>query len=73
MIEKFDGHEGPVRTVQFHPKLSLFASGGDDFSVRVWNYKTKKCVFILKGHLDFVRCVSFHPDMPWVISVKLNF
>ena len=62
MIDKYEGHQGPVRTIQFHPRLSLFVSGGDDTTVRVWNYNTKKEVFLLKGHLDYVRCVGFHPE-----------
>ncbi|CAK75912.1 unnamed protein product (macronuclear) [Paramecium tetraurelia] len=67
-IEEFFEHEGPVRSVQFHQSLSLFVSGSDDFTVRVWNYKTKKCQFVLRGHLDFVRCVHFHPELPWYVQ-----
>ena len=36
--------------------------------MRVWNFKAKKCVFVLRGHLDYVRCVHIHPELPWVIS-----
>ncbi|CAK73366.1 unnamed protein product (macronuclear) [Paramecium tetraurelia] len=67
-INEFYEHEGPVRSVQFHQSLCLFISGSDDFTVRVWNYKTKKCQFVLRGHLDFVRCVNFHPELPWCVS-----
>ncbi|CAD8177704.1 unnamed protein product [Paramecium pentaurelia] len=65
-IAIYDDHKGAVRSVQFHPQLNLFCSGGDDFTVRVWNFK--QCQFILKGHLDYVRCVTFHPINPWVLS-----
>ncbi|CAD8067799.1 unnamed protein product [Paramecium sonneborni] len=67
-INEFFEHEGPVRSVQFHQSLCLFVSGSDDFTVRVWNYKTKKCQFVLRGHLDFVRCVNFHSELPWCVS-----
>ncbi|CAK95037.1 unnamed protein product (macronuclear) [Paramecium tetraurelia] len=65
-IATYEDHKGAVRSVQFHPQLNLFCSGGDDFTVRVWNFK--QCQFILQGHLDYVRCVTFHPINPWVLS-----
>ena len=46
----------------------MFVSGGDDHKVKVWNYKTKKCVLTLSGHLDYVRTVEFHKELPWIIS-----
>jgi asparagine synthase (glutamine-hydrolysing) len=42
----------------------MFVSGGDDHKVKVWNYKTKKCMFTLSGHLDYVRTVEFHKELP---------
>ncbi|CAD8064776.1 unnamed protein product [Paramecium primaurelia] len=65
-IATYEDHKGAVRSVQFHPQLNLFCSGGDDYTVRVWNFK--QCQFVLKGHLDYVRCVTFHPINPWVLS-----
>ncbi|CAD8063876.1 unnamed protein product [Paramecium sonneborni] len=67
-INEFSEHEGPVISVQFHQSLSLFISDSDDSTVRVWNYTTKKCQFVLRGHLDFVRCVNFHSELPWCVS-----
>ena len=46
----------------------MFVSGGDDHKVKVWSYKTKKCMFTLTGHLDYVRTVEFHKELPWIIS-----
>ena len=59
---------GPVRGVNFHETQPLFVSGGDDHKVKVWNYKTKKCLFTLTGHLDYIRTVEFHKDLPWICS-----
>ena len=59
---------GPVRGVNFHETQPLFVSGGDDHLVKVWNYKTKKCLYTLKGHTDYIRTVEFHKDLPWICS-----
>lgn len=59
LIRATGGDEGPVRGVCFHPTQPLFVSGGDDYKIRVWNYKTRRCLFVLHGHLDYVRTVSF--------------
>ena len=68
MIEKFDEHDGPVRGIAFHNNQPLFVSGGDDYKVKVWNYKQKKCLFTLLGHLDYIRTTFFHHEYPWIVS-----
>lgn len=61
---------GPVRGISFHPTQPLFVSGGDDYKIKVWNYKTRRCLFTLNGHLDYVRTVFFHNELPWIISAS---
>ena len=61
---------GPVRGVCFHLTQPLFVSGGDDYKVKVWNYKQRKCLFTLHGHMDYVRSVFFHNESPWIISAS---
>ncbi|CAD7971175.1 unnamed protein product [Amoebophrya sp. A25] len=70
LIEKFEGeHEGgPVRGVSFHNSQPLFCSGGDDYKIKIWNYKQKRAIFTLQGHLDYIRTVQFHHESPWVLS-----
>ncbi|XLR29349.1 hypothetical protein S83_057249 [Arachis hypogaea] len=36
--------------------LSLSVSGGDDYKIKVWNYKLHRCLFTLLGHLDYSHC-----------------
>lgn len=44
-------------------------SGGDDGHVKVWDYQTKQCLFTFdQGHTDNVSAVSFHPDLPIILS-----
>lgn len=73
LVEKFEGeHEGPVRAVDFHPTQAMFASGGDDYKIKIWGLKEKRVLFELLGHIDYVRTVSFHPTgaQPWLLSAS---
>jgi len=53
---------GPVRGICFHPTQPIFCSGGDDYKIKVWNYKQRKCLFTLTGRkLSFAdRVVLLH-------------
>lgn len=68
LIDRFEDHDGPVRCVGFHPTQPLFVSGSDDYSIKVWSLNTRKCIFTLSGHLDYLRTVLFHHDLPWILS-----
>jgi coatomer protein complex subunit alpha (xenin) len=59
-----------VRGVSFHVTQPLFVSGGDDYKIKVWNYKQRRCLFTLNGHLDYIRTVFFHHEYPWIISAS---
>ena len=37
---------------------------------QVWNYKLRRCMFTLLGHLDYIRTVHFHSDNPWIVSAS---
>ena len=49
-------------------RLHRFVSGGDDYKIKVWSYQTRRCLFTLNGHLDYVRTVFFHHELPWILS-----
>mmetsp|Transcript_35164 Transcript_35164/g.101263 ORF Transcript_35164/g.101263 Transcript_35164/m.101263 type:complete len:1217 (+) Transcript_35164:108-3758(+) len=71
LIDKFEEHEGgPVRGVCFHKSQPLFVSGGDDYKIKIWNYKLRRCIFTLLGHLDYIRTVEFHDEYPWILSAS---
>lgn len=70
LIDRFEDHDGPVRCVAFHPTQPIFVSGGDDYTIKVWSTQTRKCMFTLTGHLDYVRTVFFHHELPWIISAS---
>src|SRR5437667_181359 len=38
------------------------ASGGEDWSVRLWTVENGACVHVLRAHTNWVRAVAFSPD-----------
>ena len=36
----------------------------------MWNYKLRRCLFTLLGHLDYIRTVQFHQEHPWIVSAS---
>ena len=70
LIDKFEEHEGPVRGIHFHQTQPLFVSGGDDYRIKLWNHRTRRCLFTLVGHLDYIRTVFFHHEYPWILSAS---
>ena len=70
LIDRFEEHDGPVRGICFHLSQPIFVSGGDDYKIKVWNYKTRRCLYTLNGHLDYVRTVFFHHEYPWILSAS---
>ena len=70
LIDRFDEHDGPVRGIDFHGSQPLFVSGGDDYKIKLWSFKLRRCLFTLLGHLDYIRTVQFHQEYPWVVSAS---
>ncbi|KAF8649608.1 hypothetical protein AX16_005698 [Volvariella volvacea WC 439] len=72
LVDRFEEHEGPVRGVAIHPSRALLVTGGDDYKIKVWDIRpqNRRCLFTLHGHLDYVRTVQFHHEMPWIISAS---
>ncbi|EKM58105.1 uncharacterized protein PHACADRAFT_252139 [Phanerochaete carnosa HHB-10118-sp] len=70
LVDRFEEHEGPVRAVAIHPSRALLVTGGDDYKIKVWDIRpqNRRCLFTLHGHLDYVRTVQFHHEMPWILS-----
>ncbi|ESO92893.1 hypothetical protein LOTGIDRAFT_120226, partial [Lottia gigantea] len=42
-ICKFDAHEGEVNSVKFNPSGTLFASGGADRKIKLWEIRNGEC------------------------------
>ncbi|MFD5710820.1 trypsin-like peptidase domain-containing protein [Streptomyces pharetrae] len=56
------GHTGEVRAVAYSPDGGTMATGGMDWSVRLWDTATMKARARLPGHKDAVNAVAFSSD-----------
>jgi len=52
-----------------HPGPFL-ASGSRDKTIRVWDVSTGLCLFVLTGHDNWVRGLSWHPGGKYLLSVS---
>lgn len=43
-------------------------SGADDCLVKIWDYQNKTCIQTLEGHAHNITCVSFHTELPIILS-----
>ncbi|KAF9593678.1 hypothetical protein IFM89_024495, partial [Coptis chinensis] len=51
-------------------ELFIYGYPGDDYSIKVWNYKLHRCLFTLLGHLEYIQTVQFHHESPWIRSAR---
>jgi coatomer protein complex subunit alpha (xenin) len=58
------------KRIAISEKKRIVAVSNNDFKIKVWNYKTKRCQATLLGHMDYIRTVFFHNELPWLISAS---
>ncbi len=64
----FLGHQARVTCLDLSSDKKLIASGSDDKTIRIWDYKTRKVLHVLEGHNWFITSVHFSKDNRYVIS-----
>eukprot|EP00040_Diaphanoeca_grandis_P004315 m.28088 g.28088 ORF g.28088 m.28088 type:complete len:412 (-) comp15860_c0_seq1:242-1477(-) len=53
------GHRLPVTCVKFHPVFSVFVTGSEDSSMKIWDYESGEYEKTLKGHTNTVQDLAF--------------
>ena len=61
-IATLEGHTRLVDSIAFSPDGTIFASGSDDGTIRLWDVATGKHITTLEGHAGEVRSMAFSPD-----------
>lgn len=55
-------------TLSITPNVNYIISGSTNRTIKVWNLKTKKLCFVLKGHQQKVTSLTVKPDDKYLIS-----
>ena len=72
-IATLSGHVGAVTSLNFNANGNLLVSGGDDFSVLLWDVSVPDSAVtptILSGHTDAINTVAFSPDGQLIGSIS---
>ncbi len=73
-----DGHTAAVNSAKFSSDGNYFiVSGADDKTIRVWdvsnmNKRNSNQLFVLYGHVDAIKSVSFSPDNKKIVSASCD-
>lgn len=62
------GHGGDVYTVAYAPDGQVFATAGQDGTIRIWDADTFQSRTVLAEHDDEVNSITFSPDGRWLAS-----
>ncbi|XP_041377525.1 coatomer subunit beta'-like isoform X2 [Gigantopelta aegis] len=65
-----EGHEKGVNCLDYYAggDKPYIMSGADDRLIKIWDYLNKTCVQTLEGHAQNVSAVSFHPELPIILT-----
>ncbi|XP_047544204.1 coatomer subunit beta' isoform X1 [Vanessa atalanta] len=65
-----EGHDKGVNCVDYYHggDKPYLISGADDRLVKIWDYQNKTCVQTLESHVQNVSAVSFHPELPILLT-----
>lgn len=51
-----------MRALVFHPTGKFLLSASDDYTIRVWELTTGRCMKTVQAHGHFVTCLSWGPQ-----------
>ena len=56
------GHDNWVRALVFHPTGKFLLSASDDYTIRVWELTTGRCMKTVQSHGHFVTWLAWGPQ-----------
>jgi WD40 repeat protein/photosystem II stability/assembly factor-like uncharacterized protein len=68
VYQSMAGHQGWVWDVDVSPDEGIYASGGSDATVRLWNAEDGSARGVLNGHASTITKVRFSPDGKFLAS-----
>lgn len=71
-IRELDGdemNERAINSLDISPDSNKFVSGGDDKTVKLWDYDEGEVIGTGKGHAGSIKKVKWSPDQKFVTSV----
>jgi len=87
-LQTLQGHSDRVWSVAFAPQrvavsadrendsdspdAAVLATGSADRTIKLWNYRTGKCLRTLPGHTSWIWSVAFSPDSQYLASTSYD-
>ncbi|NMG09267.1 serine/threonine-protein kinase [Brasilonema sp. UFV-L1] len=62
------GHSDEVNSLAFNPPGTILASGSDDKTIKLWNFKSRKEIRTLNGHKDIIYSLAISSDGQTLVS-----
>lgn len=68
VVKSIEVADVPLRAGRFIARKNWIIVGSDDFIVRVFNYNTGAKEAQFEAHPDYIRVITVHPSLPYVLT-----